>query len=595
MSTNSGGKSDSSVDMSASKSESWNEIMDKENTGGAVKGGLLDKVTPKKSFAAVLGGNLPKRDDKNVLEVVLEKEERGSFSVTETECVRLIRKLGLDVRPGVQVEGVQLCPQGRGVIFITLKDCIEISRFCRHDVVQVTETGIRAIMVKAAGKREVVVTARGVHPNTKDEAVVDYLGKFGKVTTSMVVYGQYKEGPLQGFRNGDRSYKVEINPGTNLGSYHAIDGHKVSMRYPGQQQTCARCHKTPQHCRGRGVARRCEAEGGLKVEFTDYILDLWSKIGYSPTNTIVSDLDPEVTKVTEHEGCSFTPVKTVQVDEEKFTGVSIRQIPKGTDHGDIMDLLGGCGLPEEKKNNVKINNNGSVIITGLNSKESLLLIENIQGKKHFGKKIFCNGYLSLTPEKSESSPPNPTPATTSGDLITPSETLATATLSGEPLAPFENESSAIPFLHVSQDLQNDQLPGNSSSYTPQIFFPSNDQVVRRHSISLCGRTPPQKSLASEILNHPPHTQSLISKLQDLKDSISDLNSEFNSCNESPDAESSSSEYTENNQKTSWAEQTDKKHLKKKKRKLVSPTKDEILKKKASRQNSPKQPRANDTK
>ena len=140
---------------------------------------------------------------------------------------------------------------------------------------------------------------------------------------------------------------------------------------------------------------------------------------------------------------------------------------------------------------------------------------------------------------------------------------------------------------MSQDPKNDQLPGSSSSFNQQIFFPSNEQVVRRHSISLCGRTPPQKSLASEILDNPPHTHFLISKLQGLRDSISDLNSEFNSCNESPGTESSGSEYTENNQKTSWGEQSDKKHSKKKKRKLVSPTKDEVLKKKASRQNSPK--------
>ena len=34
----------------------------------------------KKSWAAVLGGGLPKREDRNVLEVVLEKETKGSFN-----------------------------------------------------------------------------------------------------------------------------------------------------------------------------------------------------------------------------------------------------------------------------------------------------------------------------------------------------------------------------------------------------------------------------------------------------------------------------------------------------------------------------------
>ena len=78
----------------------------------------------------------------------------------------------------------------------------------------------------------------------------------------------------KGIRKGDRSFKMEVKPGVNMGSYHAIDGQKVTLRYPGQQQTCARCHQTSQHCRGRGMARKCEAEGGKKVEFIDYILDL---------------------------------------------------------------------------------------------------------------------------------------------------------------------------------------------------------------------------------------------------------------------------------------------------------------------------------
>ena len=82
--------------------------------------------------------------------------------------------------------------------------------------------------------------------------------------------------------NGDRSYKVEIKPNVNIGSFHVLDGHKVTVRYPGQQQICARCHETAQNCRGGGMARRCEAAGGVKVELSEYILGLWEKIGYSP-------------------------------------------------------------------------------------------------------------------------------------------------------------------------------------------------------------------------------------------------------------------------------------------------------------------------
>ena len=165
-----------------------------------------------------------------------------------------------------------------GVIFITLKKEVNIARFCRYDVLEVTQSGIRSVFVKSAGKREVVVTARGIHPNTKETVVTVYLGNFGKVFTGKVVHGVFTEGPLKGFRNGDRSYKMEIKLGRNLGSYHFIDGQKVTLRYPGQKQTCARCHQTAQNCKGKGLARKCEYEGGLKVEFTEYILDLWKKI-----------------------------------------------------------------------------------------------------------------------------------------------------------------------------------------------------------------------------------------------------------------------------------------------------------------------------
>ena len=82
--------------------------------------------------------------------------------------------------------------------------------------------------------------------------------------------------------NVDRSYKVDVKSGENIGSYHVIDCQKVSLRYSGQQQTCGRCHQTPQKCLGKGIAKKCQEVGGERVEFTDYILDLWKKIGYSP-------------------------------------------------------------------------------------------------------------------------------------------------------------------------------------------------------------------------------------------------------------------------------------------------------------------------
>ena len=141
--------------------------------------------------------------------------------------------------------------------FIQHKKEIDIGRFCRYDVLEVTSSGIRAINVKPAGKKEVVVNIRGLHPNTRDETVINYLKMFCEVVSNKVIYGIYKEGPLQGMRNGDRSYKAEIKPSISLGSFHVLDGQKISIKYPGQSQTCARCLLSSQSCRGRGIARKC--------------------------------------------------------------------------------------------------------------------------------------------------------------------------------------------------------------------------------------------------------------------------------------------------------------------------------------------------
>ena len=91
-----------------------------------------------KSWAAVLGTGIPTTLNKNILEIVLEKDDRGPFNVSEEDCASVMRKLGLDQRVGFNVEGVQICPNGRGVILITLKDNVPVENFCRFDVFEMT-------------------------------------------------------------------------------------------------------------------------------------------------------------------------------------------------------------------------------------------------------------------------------------------------------------------------------------------------------------------------------------------------------------------------------------------------------------------------
>jgi hypothetical protein len=542
------------------------------NTGGKPRGeGGIEGGG--KSWAQLLGSSLPSSLNKNILEVVLEKDERGAFMVSDTDCARMMRKLGLDLRPGVHVEGVQLCPNGRGVILITLKDNVKIESFCRYDVLQVTESGIRSSLVKPAGKREVVVTVKGIHPNTRDTVVLDYLSKFGKIVTTKVVHGVFQAGPLQNMKNGDRLYKLEVKPGENVGSYHVIDGQKVSLRYAGQQQTCGRCHETPQKCKGRGIARKCEAEGGVRIEFSDYILSLWKRIGYSPDNddlTIV-DCDQEVEQVEQ-----FTPVKVQPIDEEKYAGVSIRQFPKDTDQGDIIDFLCSNGLPEDKKDETIIKANGIVTIKNLDNATSRQLIEAIHGKLNFGKKLFCNGFVPLSPEKEDSFVAEN--ASSESSQATSSQPGPSASMTGStPAAPSSQEINP-PVLVSDHDFSAQSL----ASKFPMFDIrgqPSTSTLIRRHSISLLERTPPMGSLAAELLvtTTPRHdlsrTNSMINELRSMAENLSD----FGSCLSDSSGDDSLADGVDKEE--GFKNMNEKKRNKKKKRKLkLTPGKEQFMKK-----------------
>ena len=87
------------------------------------------------------------------------------------------------------------------------------------------------------------------------------------------------------------------------------------------------------------------------MEFTDYILDLWAKIGYSPEvdslDNLVDDNDAAVEPVCQ-EGGAFTPVKAA-TNPEKYKGVSIKPFPGDLDHGAIIEFFVQSGLPRDKK------------------------------------------------------------------------------------------------------------------------------------------------------------------------------------------------------------------------------------------------------
>ena len=583
------------------------------------------------TWAQVLSKSFPVQWNKNVLEVVLEKDEKGPFIVNHEECAKLLRKLGIDTRPGAQIEEIQICPNGRGLILITLKKDVAIGNFCNYDVIEVTQSGVRAIIAKPVNKREVVINIRNIHPNTKDEMVIDYLNNFGKVTTSKVVYGIYGDGPLKGIRNGDRAYKVELKPSINIGTYHVLDGQKVTLKYSGQLQTCGRCHQNSRQCPGKGIARKCEAENGVRLDFSEYILSLWKEIGYSPENVQIDDEDEHseeenITVIDQQDGGSFSPSK--QNNQEKhgeFSGISIKAFAKEVEQCQVIDILLKSGLPKESLDNVIMKPNGCVTVMSLDNNICRTLIDAMHNKIIFGKKIFCNGIVALTPEK-KASCQAPLQINESQENLTRTSTSqsnnSAVNLNSKLVVPQPSHPLKKPDIRISEDDCSTAIlpsPGDPKAYTelgnsddiqqylqnnshsldnpalirrhsltlrttPSSFLaaeiPShnldNSELVRRRSLSL--RTPPRNSLAAEILSLPDqesslsNTQRLLKEVEDLKVKLS----EYETCESSNDSHDDVSDQ-QKVQNEVFRSKKDKKY-KKRRKSSETPTKETFLKK-----------------
>ena len=519
-----------------------------EETAGFKGGG----TKAENSWAQRLGGSLPSQLQRNVLEIGLEKDQRGIFIVSDEDCARLMEKIGLTSVPKEQIETVQICPNGKGVIYITLKDGIQLDRFCKQDVFTVTQSGIRSTFIKPASKKEVIVTIRGIHPNTRDSVVIDYLAKFGTILTTKVMYGSFLSGPLEGLKNGNRSYKLQLKPGMNIGSYHYLDGQKVTLRYAGQKQTCGRCHEDSPNCPGRGVARECEQKGGSKVAFSQYVIDLWNKIGYSPP-VDTSDIDSADEQIVEE----FTPVKVLPTDDSIYAGISIRKFSKDIDHGEIMDLLIANGLPENNKDDIHFKDNGVVSIFNLENATCKGLKNALNIIIFSGRRLTCNGIVPMSPAK----------------VVQPEVSLNVETSNTQDLSIDKPQLSQSKTFESSSFVSAREV--FESSYKDYLTAQDPGTLARRHSISLINRTPPKHSLAAELLDSPSarpslqKTKSVINELKDLTDRLS----EFGSCISSPDTSVSDNADEENDSHIKS------KNQKKKKRKhKVTPYKDSFLKK-----------------
>ena len=83
-------------------------------------------------------------------------------------------------------------------------------------------------------------------------------------------------------------------------------------------------------------------------------------------------------------------------------------------------------LPEEKKDDTVIKANGVVTIPDLDNLTSKALISAIHGKVYFGRKLYCNGIIPITPEKTSSSASPSGGSLSSSAAASPSSSLEAA-------------------------------------------------------------------------------------------------------------------------------------------------------------------------
>jgi hypothetical protein len=101
------------------------------------------------------------------------------------------------------------------VVLITLHSSVDITRFLYKNESYIVKEGVRTTTIRPEGKKEKLVKITGLHPNTKDQAVIKYLTAHATVSPNAKVIhhvfpGEPGSSLLAGKLNGNRSYMVEL-------------------------------------------------------------------------------------------------------------------------------------------------------------------------------------------------------------------------------------------------------------------------------------------------------------------------------------------------------------------------------------------------
>ena len=138
---------------------------------------------------------------------------------------------------------------------------------------------LKIIHTRPEISREVQMMVVGLPFNAPDSLVHEQVELFDGKVKGNPVQGTYKVGPWRGQYNGDRRYTVDFSGQIlPMGTYHILGGARCRIAYPGNVQTCARCHNFPKACPGSGMARSCDEKGGKRRSLSDHMKRVWVKL-----------------------------------------------------------------------------------------------------------------------------------------------------------------------------------------------------------------------------------------------------------------------------------------------------------------------------
>ena len=475
------------------------------------------------TYSSITAINTSEREKKNILEVRLEKQQGASFNLSMEEVENLLKRLHID---GSHLEGVSACPEGKPVVLITLHPSVDITRFLNRNESYIVKQGVRTTTIRQEGKKDKVIRITGLHPNTKDQAVVKYLAAHGKVsTTEKVIHHVFPGDPgsslLAGKLNGNRSYVVdELN--IPLGSYHIIDGEKVSIRYSGQEWTCARCHQLKSFCPGAAVARNCTAD---RILLSDHMKKHWDNIGYQPDNNSMNEVDQVELEV--QVGGKSKSKEPFLIPESilasKYNAVIIKGFKAETPLKNILQLLSQAGFLKEFKEEfiVRNENTGNLTLSNLKPEECILMMESMHGKRFLGRQVFLSSvvdqspvkaapgkgtctYSGTSPETAADTPPGAATGaqgTSSGTSTGPAPKLNTGPVPG--LVPVQIEQPEGAPLQVENDLTSDlnsSIPSTNSDLSPSSVVPSEKLISSGTGLASKSAPPPVSPSVQEKID-----------------------------------------------------------------------------------------------